>query len=133
MKEITGTLKMLGSSLATSNQIGKSFIKYNSIEIGDQVLQKIRTARTLGDYIERGLNQQQVTLYLIGKLIIAIKFSDGKIYYWKRSYTLPILCLITLPLYGFGLILALISLGELKQIFSYQPQFAAQGGVALQS
>lgn len=62
MKEVTGVLKMLGSGKAVNNQAGKSFVHYNSVEIGDVVLQKLRTAQALGDYMERGLGDA-VTLY----------------------------------------------------------------------
>ena len=134
MKEVTGILTMLGSGKTTGNQAGKSFVHYSSIEIGNEVLLNVRTAQALGDYISRGLNTSDpVTLYVVGKLIIAVKLGNGKLYYWKRSYTLPIICLITLPMWGLGLLLALISVGELKQILSYQPKFAAMGGIALKS
>jgi hypothetical protein len=134
VREVTGVLKMLGSGKVTGNQAGKSFVHYTSIEIGNEVLQKVRTAQALGDYIARGLNgAEPITLYLVGKLIIAVKLGDGKVYYWKRGYALPIICLLTLPIWGLGLIIALTSIGELKQIFSYQPKFAAMGGVPLKS
>lgn len=125
---------MLGSGKTGHNQAGKSFVHYSSIEIGDQVLQKVRTAQALGDYVARGLQEPgETTLYLNGKLIIAAKLSNGKVYYWKRSYALPIFCLLTLPVFGIGLVIALASIADLKQIFSYQPKFAAMGGVALSS
>lgn len=55
MKEVTGVLKMLGSGKAVNNQAGKSFVHYNSVEIGDVVPQKLPTAQALGDYMGRGL------------------------------------------------------------------------------
>ncbi|WP_332877372.1 hypothetical protein [Massilia sp. S19_KUP03_FR1] len=134
MREVSGTLSMLGSGKTIGNQVGKSFVHFSSIEIGNEVLIKVRTAQALGDYISRGLNSPEpVTLYLVGKLIIAVKLGSGKLYYWKRSYALPIFCLLTLPLWGAGFVLALFSIGELKQILSYQPRFASMGGVALKS
>jgi len=151
MREITGYLKMLGSGKVTGNQAGKSFVHYSSVEIGDEVLIKVRTAQALGDYISRGLNDSgPVTLYLIGKLIIAVKLANGKIYYWKRGMLSPILLtLIGLWLGGFvGFLVtkstflsiigaiavtALVARSEINQVFVYQPKFSAMGGVPLKS
>lgn len=40
MKEITGVLKTLGSGSTRHGNVGSSFVKYNTIEIGDTLLQK---------------------------------------------------------------------------------------------
>lgn len=151
MREVTGVLKMLGSGKVTGNQAGKSFVHYSSVEIGDEVLIKVRTAQALGDYISRGLNSSgPVTLYLIGKLIIAVKLETGKVYYWKRGILSPILLtLLGLWIGGFvgflltkSTFLAIVSgiavawfigRSEIKQVFISQPRLSAMGGVGLKS
>lgn len=150
MREVTGVLKMLGSGRVTGNQAGKSFVHYSSVEIGNEVLQKMRTAQALGDYISRGLNNSgPITLYIAGKLIIAVKLSDGKIYYWKRGITTVVFAVIAGPVFGsmaaggssywmpaiFGvwLLFGLSLKSELTQIFVHQPRFAALGGIPLKS
>jgi hypothetical protein len=151
MREVTGHLKMLGSGKITGNQAGKSFVHYSSVEIGDEVLIKVRTAQALGDYIARGIDDSEpTTLYLIGKLIIAVKLANGKVYYWKRGVLSPILlAFLGLWLGGFVAMLATKSsflavmggiavawLGarnEIAQVFIYQPKLSAMGGVPLKS
>ena len=151
MREVTGQLKMLGSGKVTGNQAGKSFVHYSSVEIGDEVLIKFRTAQALGDYISRGLNDSgPVTLYLIGKLIIAVKLANGKVYYWKRGMLSPILLtLLGLWIGGFVGLLAtkspflsivggiavawIIARSEIDQVFVCQPKLSAMGGVPLKS
>lgn len=148
MKEITGQLKMLGSGSIIKNNIGKSFIKYNSIEIGEEILQNIRTAQSLGDFVERGLGED-VTLFLNGKLLIGVKLSNGKVYYWKRSIGIVIFIIVAGPLFGsllaggsshwllsIFIVIGLYSLffkKELMQIFFYQPKLSSLGGTALKS
>lgn len=148
MREINGTLKMLGSGSTIKTQVGKSFVHYNSIEIGDTILQKVRTAQSLSDYIERGLGEP-VTLFLNGKLLIGVRLANGKTYFWKRSLIGPVLGLLcTLPMFG-GLMAAsnsiLVSVGvpalfytllfgsDLKQVLSYQARLSAMGGIPLKS
>lgn len=148
MKEVTGVLKMLGSGKAVNNQAGKSFVHFSSVEIGDAVLQKLRTAQALGDYIERGLGQD-VTLFLNGKMIIAVKLASGKVYYWKRSvlgpllgavpflFALLVLMTVTnsvvLSALGAIALYGLVFGGDLKQLLVVQPKFDAMGGVPLKS
>ena len=132
MREVTGVLTMLGSGSASVNQIGKSFTHYDTIEIGDQILQKLRTARSLNDFIERGLGRE-VTLYLIGNRIIGIKLPDGKLYYWRRSKAVVAICIVTIPLWGIGLIYALLLRDDLRHILKAQPKLAAMGGIPLKS
>ena len=55
MKEITGVLKTLGSGSTRHGNVGSSIVKYNTIEVGDNILQKIVTAQSLNDFVERGL------------------------------------------------------------------------------
>lgn len=139
---------MLGSGKAVNNQAGKSFVYFSSVEIGDLVLQKLRTAQALGDYIERGLGQD-VTLFLNGKMIIAVKLASGKVYYWKRSVLGPLLgavpCLfafaglmggtnsVFLSAVGALILYGLTFGGDLKQLLVVQPKFDAMGGVPLKS
>ncbi|MFZ6864681.1 hypothetical protein ACO0K7_18820 [Undibacterium sp. Ji67W] len=132
MREVTGVLSMLGSGSASVNQIGKSFTHYDTIEIGDQILQKLRTARSLNDFIERGLGRE-VTLYLIGNRIIGVKLPDSKLYYWRRSKTVVFICVLLTPLWGIGLIYALLLRDDLRHILSAQPKLATMGGIPLKS
>lgn len=151
MREVTGVLKMLGSGKVTGNQLGKSFVYYSSVEIGDEVLIKVRTAQALGDYISRGLDGSgSVTLYLIGKLIIAVKLQNGKVYYWKRGMLSPILLTflglwlggflgvlttksMSLAILGGIAVAAIFARKEVSQVFIYQPKFSAMGGIPLKS
>lgn len=132
MREVTGVLSMLGSGSVIENQIGKGFVRYDVIEIGDQIVQKLRTARSLGDFIARGLGKE-VTLYLIGNMIIGVKLSDGKLYYWKRGKSVVIICLLALPFWGMGLIFALFLRNDLEHILMVQPKLASMGGIPLKS
>lgn len=151
MREISGVLTMLGSATVISNAIGKSFVRFDTIEIGGQVWQKMTTARSLEDFISRGLGQQ-VTLYRAGNLIVGVKLADGKVYYWSRSKATVIFVAI-MALAGAAMLMGAISAGtlalgmvaaywgilyaifksELKHILSIQPGLAAMGGVALRS
>ena len=63
MKEITGVLKTLGSGSTRHGNVGSSFVKYNTIEIGDTLLQKVVSSQSLNDFVERGLGKE-VTLFL---------------------------------------------------------------------
>lgn len=132
MQEISGILTMLGSGMDSKNGAGKSFVHYGTVEIGDRILQKVRTARSLGDFISRGLGKE-VTLYLNGPLIIGVKLPDGKVYYWERSKTVAVFCLLLLPVWGFGLLLAIFLWSDLKHILVDQPKLAAMGGIGLRS
>jgi hypothetical protein len=153
MQEISGVLTMLGSGTVVNNSIGKSFVTYDSIEIGDHLLQKLRSARSLQDFLSRGLGQH-VTLYLAGKSIVGICLPGGKIYYWSRSsVTLLVVALMGL---GFGAMifggvaafstsmagvavlawwgyLYLMFGTELKHILTVQPVLKKLGGIPLKS
>lgn len=151
MREISGVLTMLGSATVISNAIGKTFVKFDTIEIGGQVLQKMTTARSLEDFMARGLGQH-ITLYRAGNAIVGVKLADGKVYYWSRSKT-TVICVAILALAGAAMLMGAISSGtvalglvaaywgilyavfksELKHILSIQPGLAAMGGVALRS
>ena len=63
MKEITGVLKTLGSGSTRHGSVGSSSVKYNTIEIGDTLLQKVVSSQSLNDFVERGLGKE-VTLFL---------------------------------------------------------------------
>jgi hypothetical protein len=148
MKEVTGVLRMLGSGSSVKNQVGKSFVYYSSVEIGDAVLQKLRTAQALGDYIGRGLGEE-VTLFLNGKMIVAVRLANGKVYFWKRSVLGPLLGVLPCLFVFIGLmsgvnnvfysglgaiaVYAVIFGGDLKQLLSVQPKFVQMGGVPLKS
>lgn len=149
MQEVKGVLKMLGSGSTSHGNIGSSFVKYNTIEIGDTILQKIVTAQSLNDFAERGLGQE-VTLFLNGKMLIAVQLADGKLYYWKRSFLLFVFAVV-LSLFLVG---AAIAIGGatgsfaipmliaaaliffttkpfIMQAVSYQPKLSALGGISL--
>lgn len=131
MQEITGIMSSIGSG--TIRQVGsKAFVSYDYIEIGDRMLQKIRTARSLGDFIDRGVGQE-VTLYLNGNMIVGVKLPGGKIYYWKRSNAVVVLCLVLLPIWGLGLLMALLLWSDMNHILVIQRKLAALGGIPLQS
>lgn len=148
MKEVSGPLASIGSATVISTGIGKTFIKFDTIEIGDHILQNVRTARTLGDFLERGLGSN-VTVYLSGKLLIAVKLPNGKLYFWKRNaFALAIFVLFyagiavnlffmaghSFVLLGVSILFFYLMLGkEFKHAFLYQPRFSGHGGVPLKS
>ena len=72
MKEITGVLKTLGSGSTRHGNVGSSFVKYNTIEIGDTLLQKVVSSQSLNDFVERGLGKE-VTLFLNKNMLIGVK------------------------------------------------------------
>lgn len=140
---------MLGSGSTTHGNVGSSFVKYNTIEIGDTILQKIVTAQSLNDFVERGLGQE-VTLFLNGKMLIAVKLSDGKIYYWKRSFLLFVFALLlslfligcaisiggttghfTIPMLVAAALIFFITKPFIKQTLIYQPKLSSLGGISL--
>ena len=131
MKEFSGILRAIGGS-STSDRVGKSFVRYSSLEVGEKILRKIRTARSVGDYLERGLGKQ-VTVYMNGPMIVGVKMADGKLYYWKRSLTVVIFCLVFVPFYGMGLLFALFLYSDLYHILVAQRLLASQGGIGMGS
>jgi hypothetical protein len=153
MQEISGVLHMLGSGSVTSTSIGKSFVKFDTLEIGDTILQKMTTARSLEDFMSRGLGQE-VTLYVQGRNIVGIQLPGGKIYYWSRS--LVSLVLVLLMGLGFGAMvfggvaafsvnmafLAVLAYwtflyalfgSQIKHILKVQPALKKLGGIPLKS
>lgn len=148
MKEYSGRLQRLGSSTISTNALGKSFIVYDSIEIGNTILQKVRTARNLSDYVADGLGSE-VTLYMNGKLLVGVKLSSGKVYYWKRSIASPLLMVIPAIMLGlvagaitnnglfvvlaFALAYFLFGRSDFAHVFLYQSRLSALGGAGLKS
>ena len=149
MKEITGVLKTLGSGSTRHANVGSSIVKYNTIEVGDNILQKIVTAQSLNDFVERGLGQS-VTLFLNGNMLIGVKLPDGKIYYWKRSFLLFLYSIVlSVFLLGFAtaiggmagnfIIPILVAVGLIyftakpfiMQAVVYQPKLSSLGGIGL--
>lgn len=149
MKEITGVLRSLGSGSVSHGNVGSSFRKYNTIEIGDTILQKIVTAQSLDDFVERGVGKE-VTLFLNGNMLIGVRLPGGSIYYWKRSLLLFIYSVIV-GLFLLGLAVALggmwgsfvipiaTALGLIfftvkpfvMQTLVYQPRLSRLGGTPL--
>lgn len=149
MKEVTGQLKMLGSGSVTRGNVGSSFVKYNTIQIGNTILQKIVTAQSLDDFIQKGLGHE-VTLFLNKNMLVAVKLQDGQVYYWKRSVGLFLMSvLVSLLILGFAIVVGgaagnfiipvVVALAVIfftmapfiLQTVSYQPKLAALGGIPL--
>lgn len=147
MKVVSGQLAKVGSGTVAVNQAGKSFIKFDTIEIGDTILQNLRTARSVGDYVRDGLGTN-VTLYVQGKFLLGVKLASGKIYYWKRSLIAPVLMIIPaiagglvaaaatqngfFGILGFVVVYALAANSEISHVLG-QSKLAAEGGVGLKS
>lgn len=149
MKEVTGHLKMLGSGSVMHGNVGSSMVRYNTIQIGNTILQKIVTAQSLDDFIQKGLGHE-VTLFLNKNMLVAVKLQDGQVYYWKRSVGLFLMSvLVSLFMLAFAIaaggamgnfiIPVVIALAVIfftiapfiLQTVSYQPKLAALGGIPL--
>jgi hypothetical protein len=149
MQEVKGILKTLGSGSITHGNVGSSFVKYNTIEIGDTILQKIVTAQSLNDFVARGLGEE-VTLFLNGKMLIGVKLSNGKIYYWKRSFFLFLYSVVlsifllgfatviggatgsfVAPLLVAAVIIFFVAKPFMMQTLVYQPKLSSLGGLSL--
>lgn len=151
MQEVSGVLTMLGSGLVSRNALGKSFVTFDTLEIGGKVFQKLHTARSLEDFMQRGLGAE-VTLYLAGNRIVGVKLADGKLYYWSRSKaTVVVVGLVGLvmgtSIFGglqggvAGLLGLLVLWGilyasfksDIQHILKVQPALAGRGGIPLKS
>ena len=149
MKQVTGVLKKLGSANLTRGNVGSSMIKYNTIQIGNKVLQKMVTAQSLDDFLTQGLGQE-VTLFLNKNMLIGVKLQDGQIYYWKRSFGLFLYAILaSIFLLGFAytigglannfaipmlvaLVIIFFTCGQfIMQTLIYEPKLSAAGGVSL--
>lgn len=149
MKEITGILTTLGSGSIRHGNVGSSFVKYNTIEIGNTLIQKVVTCQSLNDFVERGLGKE-VTLFFNKKMLIGVRLPDGKIYYWKRSFLLFLYSVIvSIFLLGFATVIGgmsgyfiiplLVAVGLiyfngmpfLMQTLVYQPKLSSLGGISL--
>jgi len=149
MKEVTGQLKMLGSGSVTHGNVGSSFVRYNTIQIGTTILQKIVTSQSLDDFIQKGLGHE-VTLFLNKNMLIGVKLQDGQVYFWKRSAGLFLMSILVSL---FMLVMSVVIGGMvgnfiipvvvvlavifftiapfILQTVSYQPKLAALGGIPL--
>lgn len=111
MKKISGNLTLLGDSITSG-----AMTNYSVIEIGDQVLQKIKVPRGLDNFLTRALSQIGVTtIYLNGKVLLGVTLPDGKTYcydakVWKITFVIFIL--VGLPL------IEIIGLGVGAAIFT---------------
>ena len=109
MKKITGTITRLGNAT-----INKKVTTYSIIEIGSELLQKVRISTGLDSFLNAG---STATLFVRGKSILGIKLEDGKFYCHKSSpISALILIIIGIPLiflFGLGLILIFFAAGEL--------------------
>ncbi|WP_150127802.1 hypothetical protein [Janthinobacterium psychrotolerans] len=149
MKQVSGVLKKLGSANLTHGNVGSSTIKYNTIQIGNNVLQKIVTAQSLDDFLTQGLGQE-VTLFLNKNMLIGIKLQDGQIYYWKRSFSLFLFAIIlsiaqlgfayaigglannfVIPMIVMFAVIFFTSGSIFMQRLIYEPKLSSAGGVPL--
>lgn len=104
MKEYQGELHMLGDASAS-----KSMTNYSVIEIGGQVLQKIKVPGGLNNFLSKSLRQDgDTTLYLNGKVLLGIKTPEGKLYcYDAKAWKLFLIGLVI-----FGWPLSWLTLGS---------------------
>lgn len=114
MKVVEGNLTLLGNAT-----IQNKITSYSVLEIGDQILQKIKVPRSLDNFLSRALDQQgTTTLYFQGKILCGVRTPDGKIYcYNARPVAGAILCVLGVPLipvFGIGLLFVWHGISELR-------------------
>lgn len=108
--EITATLKSLGASSSDGQDT-----KYSVVEIGDTLLNNVRISTSLDNFLRKGLNRDEITIYATGRsngVIGAVRL-DGKTYVaapFMNRFILVLgiaLGIITIPLFlaGIGLII----------------------------
>ena len=104
----TGSLQSIGNTV-----IEKGAHKYALIEIGGVIVEKVRASPALDGFLRRGLSDQgDVTVWIINGLLVAIELSDGKrylqLYKPAGPIAMSIISIIALPVFGYGLLIALI-------------------------
>lgn len=128
-RTITGNLTMLGNAQITGNGVHH----YSLIEIGGQVLRKVRCPSGVNNFLMRALDMPgETTLYLNGSFLFAVRLPDGRAYTWKTSSFGSVLVLLfgicTIPIFGIGLIFIFIALKELS-VHSDASSLIAQGAI----
>ena len=104
-----GSLQSIGNTV-----IEKGSHNYALIEIGGVIVEKVWASAALDGFLRRGLTDQgDVTVWISsGKRIVAVELSDGKRYLQLYAPASPVsasvLSIITLPLFGLGLVFALV-------------------------
>lgn len=127
MKEVKGTLKMLGNAQIhmespahfSGLRSGETVYIYSVIELGDTILHGVQVPGGLDNFLERGAKQDgTVILYLCGKRLVGVQLPDGKLYYYKRNLVSALLLLffsvLMIPVLGIGLLLLPMVVSELR-------------------
>jgi len=130
MQVVEGSLVLLGNAT-----IQGKVTTYSVIEIGDQILQKVRVPRSLDNFLSRALQQNGITkLFLNGKIVCGVQTPEGKIYCYKASTIAGlILCIAGVPLtvvFGIGLLFIWQGVAELRNA-SVTNQLKAMGATAI--
>lgn len=80
-KVVEGALSMLGQNKSNSRAT-----TYSTIEIGDQILQKVVVPNVLTDYLERGLKfAEPMKLYMQRNVVYGFQLPDGRTFTYKRG------------------------------------------------
>ena len=114
MQVVEGNLVLLGNAT-----IQGKVTTYSVIEIGDQILQKVRVPRSLDNFLSRALQQNgSSTLYLNGKLVCGVRTPEGKLYCYKaNTFAGALLCILgvpVIPVFGIGLVFIWQGVAELR-------------------
>ena len=130
MSTYQGELTSLGNSV-----IRNTVTTYSIIEIGDQVIQKIKVPNSLDNFLVKSLKQGGTTkLYLSGSLLVGVTLSDGKSYCYKAKPIAGLLILLIgiplIPFFGVGLFFIWQGFGELRN-YSLSKELANQGATQI--
>ena len=100
MRIVEGVVSLIGNS-STQNGV----TKYSVIQIGDETLQKVKSAESLGSYISMALKKGGASkIHMRGKMILGVSLSDGKTFcYAPNFFGAAILTIIGLGLVGWVL------------------------------
>jgi len=129
MKSVQGAVAMLGYT-----QVHNSVVKYNVIEIGDQILSDIEVPKPLVKYLVRASHASggETMLYLHGNRLLGIREHDGKTHYFHTSHAVLagwlLLSIALIPVFGLGI----YSLWHCVRHYAYAREAVAlrdQGGI----
>lgn len=112
MSTYQGEITSLGNSV-TKNAI----TTYTIIEIGDQVIQKIKVPNSLDNFLVKSLQQGGTTkLYINGSMLVGVTLGNGKSYCYKAKpisgLIIILFGILTIPLFGLGFIYIWHGFGE---------------------
>lgn len=112
MSTYQGEITSLGNSV-TKNAI----TTYTIIEIGDQVIQKIKVPNSLDNFLVKSLQQGGTTkLYINGSMLVGVTLGNGKSYCYKAKpiagLVIILFGILTIPLFGLGFIYIWHGFGE---------------------